>query len=426
MAIKQLKFVKSNSKSASGIYEYICRLDNHQSNSDKCLLTGHANLPSFAENNPQHFWKMADKYERANAKCSTHIVVTLPRELDLHQQAALMADFVGMNFKGCPLSWAIHEGYGQHNPHAHLQICERRITSEKENGLSQTRFFKRNGVKKDRRVNHKSFCSHLYRQYAGSVNHHLEKAGSEERLSVEAEGNKFLEMSFSEKVQQHMDRQMAELEKKHKRELAEKLKIKREREEKGNEMVESVNNGERPAEGAGSEGISKGAFSEGYERRDEVLGNGGEGIRRNADEVAQRKQSSARAESKNHSAIEGTAPLSDKFFTGRGRSTYEENTQSDGRLKKGIDKRSGSRGIRELAEKVFESVKMLWHALFKKKAIEKIDAVQSRKVLVNEKVIPSFNDLEITQAQECLKNPISLSDVINENNEQKQSRGMKF
>lgn len=224
MAIKQLKFVKSNGKSALGIHEYIARLGEYRDNSDKCLVQGYENLPEFARDDPHLFWKMADIHERANAKACTHIIVALPRELSVGAQAVMIADFVKRNFKGCPLSWAIHEGKDQHNPHAHLQICERRIETEREAGFSEKRFFKRNGVKKDRTLNERKFCSHLYRQYAGSINYHLQKAGSEARIRIEAKNQDFEEMSLTEKMQKNFDRELAELEKRQAEEMAELLK----------------------------------------------------------------------------------------------------------------------------------------------------------------------------------------------------------
>ena len=224
MAIKQLKFVKSNGKSALGIHEYIARLGEYRENTDKCLVQGYEHLPDFARDDPHLFWKMADTHERANAKACTHVVVALPRELSVKAQAVMVEDFVQRNFKGCPLSWAIHEGKDQHNPHAHLQICERRIETEKESKLSEKMFFKRNGVKKDRTLNERKFCSHLYRQYAGSINHHLQKDGSEARISVAAKNQEFEEMSLSEKMQKNFDRELAELEKRQAEEMAELLK----------------------------------------------------------------------------------------------------------------------------------------------------------------------------------------------------------
>ena len=224
MAIKQLKFVKSNGKSALGIHEYIARLGEYRDNSDKCLVQGYEHLPEFARDDPHLFWKMADTHERANAKACTHVVVALPRELSVEAQAVMVEDFVQRNFKGCPLSWAIHEGKDQHNPHAHLQICERRIETEREAGFSEKRFFKRNGVKKDRSLNERKFCSHLYRQYAGSINHHLQKAGSEARISIEVKNQNFEEMSLSEKMKKNFDQELAELEKRQAEEMAELLK----------------------------------------------------------------------------------------------------------------------------------------------------------------------------------------------------------
>lgn len=240
MAIKQLKFVKSNGKSALGIHEYIARLGENRDNADKCLVQGYEHLPEFARDDPLFFWQMTDEHERANAKACTHVVVALPRELDVEAQTRMVEDFVQRNFKGCPLSWAIHEGKDQHNPHAHLQICERRIETEREARFSEKRFFKRNGVKKDRTLNERKFCSRLYRQYAGSINHHLQKAGSRARIRVEARNNAFEGMSLSEKMQKNFDQELTKLEKRQAEEMAELLKNlnKEEKEKQGEEKNE--------------------------------------------------------------------------------------------------------------------------------------------------------------------------------------------
>ena len=305
MAVKQLKFVKSNSKSASGIYDYIARRGEYRHHVDKCLITGYENLPLFAEGDPALFWKMADKYERANAKCCTHVVVALPRELGLEAQACLMDDFVKRNFKGCPLSWAIHEGYDQHNPHAHLQICERRINSEKEATFAAKRFFKRNGVKKDRTLNNKSFCSHLYRQYAGSINYHLEQSGSEERLNEEPQSKEFLEMSFLEKLKRQMDRQIEELKEKHLEELN-KLREK----EKENVWQRDTRSKSK------TDGIRKEINK--YERERGEAGKESRGLRRNAQRKFERKQNSSKTEF-------GDFKEAGKFQA----DTYKSDSQSD-------------------------------------------------------------------------------------------------
>ena len=253
MAIKQLKFVKSNGKSALGIHEYIARLGEYRDNPDKCLVTGFENLPVFAGGDPHLFWKMADAHERANAKVCTHVVVALPRELSVDVQSLMVEDFVQRNFKGCPLSWAIHEGKDQHNPHAHLQICERRIETEREAAFSEKRFFKRNGVKKDRTLNERKFCSHLYRQYAGSINHYLERVGSNERLSIEAKNNDFEEMTLFEKLQKNFDQEMAELEKRQAEEMAALLnKINMENKDEREEAKNESGRGESPDSGTES------------------------------------------------------------------------------------------------------------------------------------------------------------------------------
>ena len=216
MAIKQLKFVKSSGRSSVGIYNYICRTEEHAQKSDKCLAIGSANLPDFASGVGHEFWLSADENERANAKVCSHLILTLARELGPEERQEQMHEFIQEHFKGCPLSWAIHEGYEDHNPHAHIMFSERRIQDDKEQGFSAKRFFKRNGVKKDREIHHKSFCSTLYRSWAGLTNKHLERAGIavENHLSVEPkkvseeEPAVFQDMSLSQKIERSVENRL--------------------------------------------------------------------------------------------------------------------------------------------------------------------------------------------------------------------------
>ena len=420
MAVKQLKFVKSNAKTASGIYEYITRQGDHQNNSDKCLVMGHAHLPSFANDNAEHFWKMADKYERANAKRCTHIVLALPRELSLGQQAFLMSEFASRNFKGCPLSWAIHEGYDQHNPHAHLQVCERRIETERESEFSEKRFFKRNGVKKDRTLNHKSFCSHLYRQYAGSINHHLELAGSEERLNTEPQNKEFLEMSFSEKVQQHMDRQMAELEEKHKKELAEKLKKVNQNKEEEHVWQredfgrdESTIDNTREANAANeSEGGKTG------EKSRSILGN--------AERDSEREFNTPTTEPEDNQPAPGITSFIIRLFTKRSQSRNSEDHQSYRRIKRGTEERTDPNRNFRITQRVFKFLKDMWISVFKKKAVRKIDETKI-DIRVEEKKIPEFKDLTMTETQKIRGKDKKVSLSIPKDRIQKdQSNGANF
>lgn len=413
MAVKQLKFVKSNGKTASGIYEYITRQGDHQDNSDRCLVTGHAHLPSFSNENAEHFWKMADKYERANAKRCTHIVVALPRELGIEDQASLMNDFVKRNFKGCPLSWAIHEGYNQHNPHAHLQVCERRIETVRESEFSEKRFFKRNGVKKDRNLNHKSFCSHLYRQYAGSINHHLELAGSEERLNTEPQIKEFLEMSFSEKVQQHMDRQMAELEEKHKKELAEKLKnLKQDKEKEYVWQREEF----RRDESTIDNNRKTNAVDAG---KGEETGKQSRSLFRNAERDSERELNSPTTEPEDNQSTPGITSFLINLFTKRNQSGGSENSQSDRRIERGAEEWTNPRRLSKITQKIYKSIVNLWFYLFKKDALKKLD---NKSILfdINSEIIPNFKELELTETQkfnQIEKNCLSQStNIIKETN----------
>jgi len=187
MAIKQLKFVKSSGRSSVGIYQYICRTDEQSQKADRCLAYGSAHLPDFAGGVGLDFWEKADLNERANAKVCSHLILTFAREIGESERAVQLQEFIEEHLDGCPLTWAIHEGHEDHNPHAHIMFSERRIRDDREQGFSEKRFFKRNGVKKDREIHNKKFCSELYRSWASMTNRYLERAGIgvENHLSVE-------------------------------------------------------------------------------------------------------------------------------------------------------------------------------------------------------------------------------------------------
>lgn len=91
-------------------------------------------MPKWPKTNPRqdpaHYWKAADNYERNNGRLYREVEFALPRELNLDQQKALchaFADRLSTLDKGekLPFTFAIHTEKDNHNPHCHLMLSER-------------------------------------------------------------------------------------------------------------------------------------------------------------------------------------------------------------------------------------------------------------------------------------------------------------
>ncbi|MGV2580593.1 UNVERIFIED_CONTAM: MobA/MobL family protein, partial [Neisseria gonorrhoeae] len=85
---------KSKGQSAQAKNDYINRNDKYSKRLDDLQFSGYGNMPKFAEDNPQEFWRLSDIYERANARVCTEIEFALPRELTLEQQQKLVSSFI--------------------------------------------------------------------------------------------------------------------------------------------------------------------------------------------------------------------------------------------------------------------------------------------------------------------------------------------
>ena len=139
---------KSKGQSAQAKNDYINRNDKYSKRLDDLQFSGYGNMPKFAEDNPQEFWRLSDIYERANARVCTEIEFALPRELTLEQQQKLVSSFientVDSGSNKLPYSFAIHTDKNNHNPHCHLIFSERQL-----DGIDRTaeQFFKRANTK---------------------------------------------------------------------------------------------------------------------------------------------------------------------------------------------------------------------------------------------------------------------------------------
>ena len=125
---------KEKGHSAGQKCAYITRTENFAKKADECAYTASGHMPKWPKTNPRqdpaHYWKAADLYERDNGRLFREVEFALPRELNLEQQKALCHSFserLATLDKGekLPYTFAIHTDKDNKNPHCHLMISER-------------------------------------------------------------------------------------------------------------------------------------------------------------------------------------------------------------------------------------------------------------------------------------------------------------
>lgn len=182
---------KSKGQSAQAKNDYINRNDKYSKRSDDLQFSGYGNMPSFAENDPEKFWKSSDVYERSNARVCTEIEFALPRELTLKQQAELVDTFIKKTVDTAqnklPYSFAIHNDKDGNNPHCHLIFSERQL-----DGIERTeeQFFKRansknpalGGTKKTADFRDRDFIKSVRQTWREQANIFLDMYGHQERI----------------------------------------------------------------------------------------------------------------------------------------------------------------------------------------------------------------------------------------------------
>lgn len=176
---------RAKNKSAVAKYKYIVR-EGHYGNEgrhDACLLSGSGNMPKWAQNAPENYWKAADEHERANGRLYQEIEFSLPRELSRREQKKLTKDFLHFivgNDK-LPFTLAMHAGHGT-NPHVHLVYSERM-----NDGIERSpeQWFKRankkdptaGGALKTRAHKTTGWTEMIREKWADLANEHLARAG---------------------------------------------------------------------------------------------------------------------------------------------------------------------------------------------------------------------------------------------------------
>lgn len=182
---------KSKGQSAQAKNDYINRNDKYSKRLDDLQFSGYGNMPKFAEDNPQEFWRLSDIYERANARVCTEIEFALPRELTLEQQQKLVSSFientVDSGSNKLPYSFAIHTDKNNHNPHCHLIFSERQLdgidrTAEQFFKRANTKFPEKGGAMKTADFRDREFIQSVRKTWREQANQALEQYGYAARI----------------------------------------------------------------------------------------------------------------------------------------------------------------------------------------------------------------------------------------------------
>ncbi len=231
MAIVHVAF-KSSSQAppAAAHAQYIARDGQYQERGGLELVES-GNMPEFAQADPHSFWVAADAHERANGRTYTELQIALPRELIPAQRQELAREatreLLGDRFA---YTLAVHSPLAKDNidqPHMHLMFSERVVDSNTQS-LSEERFFKRNGAKKDPEWNAREKPMEVREKWVEMMNSAMERHGQEQRLDARSWANqgrddlaslreeKTLQGDGSEALQRHKEideqrRQRAEL-----------------------------------------------------------------------------------------------------------------------------------------------------------------------------------------------------------------------
>ena len=177
------------------------------------VANSHGNLPEWADDDPHQFWRMADKYERANGAAYREFELALPRELSSSEQLNLLDEFIQTEIGDKPYQYAIHSPTaalgGNAQPHAHIMVSDR-----KPDGIARPpeQHFKRfngncpeaGGCRKDSggkdRRDLKEALVATREKWADLQNRHLERNGHTARVDHRSNRDRGL----SQNVERHL------------------------------------------------------------------------------------------------------------------------------------------------------------------------------------------------------------------------------
>ena len=187
---------RSGGQSGAAKVAYVLRQGRYAGRYD-LVVSGHGNLPAWADGDPCALFAAADLYERKNGRLFVEIEVALPNELREPQQHALVrAIAAAVTAPGMPFTYAIHAGRQKaegvaENPHAHILVSER-----VNDGIPRIPklWFKRanrkdpgaGGAAKYRGMKDASWVKDTRKVIEGLINEHLERARVAARVTSDS------------------------------------------------------------------------------------------------------------------------------------------------------------------------------------------------------------------------------------------------
>ena len=169
--------------------------DGHDADRD-LVASGSASLPAWAKD-AEHFWLMADRYERKNGVIARTYEIALPRELSDQGRLDLADDIRAALFARYPHTWAVHcpevrttthtatDARENQQPHLHLMLSPRREDAPSERtpqqwfarAASAGRDPRSGGVRKDPVWERKATLQGMRYEVATLINAALEREG---------------------------------------------------------------------------------------------------------------------------------------------------------------------------------------------------------------------------------------------------------
>ena len=205
MAVGRLSVGAGRKGKASPHAMYIAREEKYAKPDDdleKLEAVGTGNMPDWAKDKPNFFWKMSDEHERVNGTSYREHVISLPRELTPDQRHDLIKDWIAQEIGDKhAYQYAIHNppaSDGNEQPHCHLMYCERELDGiERAPDFYFKRYNSKNphkgGAKKAntgmKPADRKADLLAQRERWEDTCNKHLELANSKARINMKSYEN---------------------------------------------------------------------------------------------------------------------------------------------------------------------------------------------------------------------------------------------
>lgn len=201
--------VKTGRRGAASQHEkYIGRKGAYTNRDGDLVFCEHVNLPPWAHDDVQTFWKAADKYERKNGAVYREFEAALPAELTTKQQIELARDWLNHIAPSKAATIAIHAPSaalgGVPQPHFHLMVSDRVMDGiERSPEQHFSRYNHKNpakgGCRKDSGgktpIALRNELKETRKGWADLINGHLERHGHEARVDHRSHKERGLDTS---------------------------------------------------------------------------------------------------------------------------------------------------------------------------------------------------------------------------------------